>query len=84
MRIRRRAVAGLRWREIRNAKPAMAAVFCFVFLFGLASVALLASSFASSVTAVFAFLTFFALTAGVFVGLFNMTKSWEAEAGPEH
>lgn len=74
----------MRWRESRNGSGPMAAVFCFIFLFGLASVTLLVSSFASSATAVFAFLIFFALTSGVFIGLFKMTKNWEAEAGPEH
>lgn len=63
----------------------MAAVFLFVFLFGLASVALLYSSFVGgSIAGVFALLCFVLLAAGVFVGTFKMTRKWEEEAGGHH
>lgn len=64
----------------------MAAVFCLVFLFALAAVTLLFKPFVgdASFGGVFALATFVLLASGVFVGLFKMTKKWEAEAGPEH
>jgi hypothetical protein len=64
----------------------MAAVFLFVFLFGLASVALLFQVFVSgaSIAGVFALLTFAMLAAGVFIGTYRMTRRWENEADPQH
>lgn len=62
----------------------MAAVFCFVFLFALAAVALLMQPMMSSLAGIVAFLIFAAMAAGVFLALFKMTRNWEAEAGPEH
>ena len=64
----------------------MAAVFCFVFLFALAAIALLFKPFlaGASIGGILAMATFGLLASGVFVGLFKMTKKWEAEAGPEH
>jgi hypothetical protein len=64
----------------------MAAVFCFVFLFALASITLLWKPFSdgASFGGILAMATFILLASGVFVGLFKMTRSWENEAGPEH
>jgi hypothetical protein len=63
----------------------MAAVMALVFLFVLASVGLLARVFFDgSWTSAMAMLTFLAMAAGVFVGLFKMARRWEREAGPEH
>jgi hypothetical protein len=63
----------------------MAAVMCFVFLFALASVGLLFKSFLDgSLGSTLALLTFIAMAAGIFVGMFKMAKRWESEAGPEH
>jgi len=62
----------------------MAAVFCFVFLFALAAVALLLQPMISSMAGMAALAVFTAMAAGVFLGLFKMTRKWEAEAGPEH
>jgi hypothetical protein len=63
----------------------MAAVMALVFLFVLASVGLLVKVFFDgSATSVLAALTFIALAAGVFLGLFRMARGWEREAGPEH
>jgi hypothetical protein len=60
----------------------MAAVFAFIFLFGLAATSLLykvvvgSASFAS----VSALMIFVAMAVGIFVGCFKMMKEWE---GPE-
>jgi hypothetical protein len=64
----------------------MAAVFCLVFLFALASVFLLVKTIVAGagLASVVAMLMFVALASGVFLGLLKMTKGWEAEAGPEH
>lgn len=62
----------------------MAAVFCFVFLFALAAVALLLQPMLSSVAGIAALTVFAAMAAGVFLGLFKMTRRWEDEAGPQH
>jgi hypothetical protein len=64
----------------------MAAVFCFIFLFALAAIALLLQPFLSGASAagIVAFVLFSVLASGVFVALFKMAKKWEAEAGPEH
>ena len=62
----------------------MAAVFCFVFLFALAAVALLLQPMMSSIAGIAALVVFAMMAGGVFVGLFTMTRKWEAEAGPEH
>jgi hypothetical protein len=62
----------------------MAAVLCLVFLFALAAVALLLQPMLSSLAGIVALAVFTALAAGVFLGLFKMTRTWEAEAGPEH
>jgi hypothetical protein len=66
----------------------MAAVFALVFLFVLASIGLLAKvfvgDFTTSVASAFAMMTFIALAAGVFVGLFRMVRAWENESGPPH
>ncbi len=64
----------------------MAAVFALVFLFVLASVALLLKVFlgGSSLVGIFAMVTFVLLASGVFVGLFKMSKRWEHEADVKH
>ncbi len=62
----------------------MAAVFALVFLFALASAGLLFRVFMggdASLGSVLGYLTFFAMTTGVFLGLYKMMKGWE---GPEH
>lgn len=60
----------------------MAAVFALVFLFVLASVALLFKVFVggASLVGIFAMVTFVLLASGVFVGLFKMSRNWENEA----
>ncbi|HTR53031.1 MAG TPA: hypothetical protein VMJ10_20190 [Kofleriaceae bacterium] len=63
----------------------MAAVFCFVFLFGLAACALLAKVFfTGSLVSAVAGTIFIALAVGVFIAAFKLAKGWESEAGPEH
>ncbi len=63
----------------------MAAVFALVFLFVLASIALLFKVFVGgSLAGLFALITFVLLASGVFVGLYKMSKRWEDEAGPQH
>jgi hypothetical protein len=70
---------------LRALHRGMAAVFLFVFLFGLASIGLLYSSFVGgSIAGMFALVCFVLLAAGVFVGTFKMTRKWEDEAGPQH
>lgn len=62
----------------------MAAVFALVFLFALASTMLFLKSLAmASFGTVLAGVTFLALAAGVFLGLFRMARGWEEES-PEH
>ena len=64
---------------------AMAAVFCFVFLFALAACTLLGKVFfTGSLVSAVAGAIFIALAVGVFVAAFKMAKRWEGEAGPEH
>jgi hypothetical protein len=66
----------------RANAPRMAAVFAFIFLFGLAATTLLykvvvgSASFAS----ISALAIFVAMAAGIFIGCFKMMKDWE---GPE-
>ena len=63
----------------------MAAVWCFVFLFGLAACALLFQVFfTGGIVSAIAGGIFVALAAGVFVGMYKLAKRWEGEAGPEH
>ncbi len=64
----------------------MAAVFALVFLFVLASIALLFKVFlgGASLAGIFAMLTFVVLASGVFVGLYKMSKRWEHEADVKH
>ncbi len=64
----------------------MAAVFCFVFLFALFAIFLLFKPLLAGVTlaGIAALAIFVLLASGVFVGLYKMTKKWEAEAGPDH
>jgi len=64
----------------------MAAVFCFIFLFGLAAVSLLLQPMLAglSLSGIAALTCFTLLAGGVFVALFKMTRKWEADAGPEH
>ncbi len=64
----------------------MAAVFALVFLFVLASVAVMVKMVitGASFGAIFATLTFVAMSSGVFYGLFRMSKRWEHEADVHH
>ena len=61
----------------------MAAVFAFIFLFGLAATSLLYKvvvGSASSLASICALVIFIAMAAGIFIGCFKMMKDWE---GPE-
>ena len=60
----------------------MAAVFCFIFLFALAAIALLLQPFLAGASAggIVGFACFALLAAGVFVATYKMAKAWEAEA----
>ena len=60
----------------------MAAVFAFIFLFGLAATTLLFKVVvgSASVASISALTIFVCLAAGIFVGCFKMMKEWE---GPE-
>ena len=61
----------------------MAAVFAFIFLFGLAATSLLYKvvvGSASSLASISALVIFVALAVGIFIGCFRMMKEWE---GPE-
>ncbi len=64
----------------------MAAVLALVFLFVLASIALLFKVFVggASLVGIFAMVTFVLLASGVFIGLFKMSKRWEDEADAKH
>ena len=64
----------------------MAAVFCFIFLFALAAIALLLQPFLAGASAagIFACALFAVLAGGVFVATYKMAKKWEAEADPKH
>lgn len=64
----------------------MAAVLALVFLFVVASVALFIKVIVGGATfaSVFAGGMFAVMAAAVFVALFKMARTWEAEAGPEH
>jgi hypothetical protein len=63
----------------------MAAVMCFVFLFGLAASLLLYKLFfAGSIVGAFAGAIFVALAVGVFISMYRQARRWEAEAGPDH
>jgi hypothetical protein len=59
----------------------MAAVFALVFLFAVASIALLGPVFVGqlSLVSLVAFGLFVALAGGVFVGCFRMARTWEAD-----
>lgn len=60
----------------------MAAVFAFIFLFGLAATSLLYKVVVGSpsLASISALVVFVALAVGIFVGCFKMAKEWE---GPE-
>lgn len=61
----------------------MAAVFAFIFLFGLAAVSLLYKVVvgdALSLASISALAIFVAMAGGIFIGCFKMMKEWE---GPE-
>lgn len=61
----------------------MAAVFALVFLFVLASGALLVKTIIGdgSFASIFALVTFLALAWGVFIGLFKLARGWEGDVG---
>ena len=61
----------------------MAAVFAFIFLFGLAATGLLYEvvvGSALSLASISALAIFVAMAGGIFIGCFKMMKEWE---GPE-
>lgn len=60
----------------------MAAVFAFIFLFGLAAAGLFYKVAVGSATivSVSALVIFVAMATGIFIGCFKMMKGWE---GPE-
>lgn len=59
---------------------AMAAVFIFVFFFGVAATSLLIKLGSATVGGVFVLLTFLLMAAAIFINCYKLAKEWE---GPE-